>query len=54
MVCHSKLRSLDIYDIYIRTPKFDKNQASVTGNTEEEENVGEETNDDADENSEAN
>ena len=36
------------------TPNFDENQASVTGNTEEEENASGNTNDNADENSEAN
>ena len=37
-VDHSKLRSLDIYEFFERTPKFDENQASVDGNTEGEEN----------------
>ena len=32
------------------TPTFDENQASVTGDTEEEENASENTTDDADEN----
>ena len=37
-VGHSRLRSLD-KDYFLKiTPKFDENQASVTGNTEEEEN----------------
>ena len=45
----SKLRSLDIDDFFKRTQKFDEKQASVTENTTEEENVAEETNDDADE-----
>ena len=53
-VGHSKLGSLDIYDSFKRTPNFDENQASVTGNTEEEENSTEDTNDDPDENTEAN
>ena len=53
-VGHSKLRSLDIDDFFKRTPKFDENQASVTVNKEEKENVAEETNDDADENTEEN
>ena len=35
-VGHSKLRSLDVDDLFKRTPKFDENQASVTWNTEEE------------------
>ena len=35
-VGHYKLRSLDIDNFFKRTPKFDKNQASVTGNTDEE------------------
>ena len=34
-VGHSKLISLDIDEFFKRTPKFDENQASVTGNTEE-------------------
>ena len=33
-VGHSKLGSLDIDDFFKRTPKFDENQASVTGSTE--------------------
>ena len=37
-----------------RTPKCDGNHASVTGNTEEEENAAEQTYDNADENEEAN
>ena len=49
-VGHSKLRSLDIDDFFKITQKFDENQASVTGNTEEENVLAEETNDDADEN----
>ena len=34
----SKLRSLDIDELFKITPKFDENQASATGNTLEEEN----------------
>ena len=45
-----KLRSLDIYVFFKRAPKSDKNQASVTGNTEEEYNEAENTTYDADEN----
>ena len=33
-VGHSKLRSLDTYDFFKRTPKFDEKHASVAGNTE--------------------
>ena len=33
---HSILGSLDIDEFFKRTPNFDKKQASVTGNTEEE------------------
>ena len=47
-VGHSKLRSLDTDNLFKRTPKFYENQASITGNTEEEENLSEETNYDAD------
>ena len=32
-VGHLKLRSLDTYDLFKRTPKFDQKQAIVTGNT---------------------
>ena len=53
-VGHPKLRSLDIYDFLKRAHIFDENQASVTRNTEEEENASEETNDNTDENIEAN
>ena len=69
-VGHSQLISLDTYDLFKRTPNVDEKQASVTGNTikqsvsrggkntdllqEEEENVSEETNDDANVNTEAN
>ena len=49
-VGHSKLRSLDIDEFIKRTPKFDEDQASVTGNTEEEENPAGKTTDYADEN----
>ena len=35
-VGHSKLRSLDMDDLFKITPRFDENQASVTGNIEEE------------------
>ena len=45
---------LDIDEFFKRTPKFDENQASLTGNTEEEENAAENTNDDYDENVEEN
>ena len=38
-VGHSKLRSLDIYDFFKRTPNFDEKEASVTGKTEEEKNT---------------
>ena len=42
-VDHSKLRSLDIDELFKRTPKVDGKQASVTGNTEEEENAAKKT-----------
>ena len=69
-VGHQQLISLYTYDLFKRTPVFDEKQASVTENTtkqsvygeksylvllqEKEENVAEETNDDADINEEAN
>ena len=53
-VGHSKLRSLDIDELFKIKQKFDENQASVTGNIEGEGDAAEKTNDDADENSEAN
>ena len=69
-VGHFKLRSLDIDDFFKITPDVDEKQASVTGNTvkqlvfrggenpvllqEEEENVAEDTNDDAGVNAKAN
>ena len=49
-VGHSKLGSLDIYELFKITPNFDENQDIVTGNIEEEENAAENTTDDADEN----
>ena len=33
---HSKLRSLEIDELFKRTPKFEEKEASVTGKTEEE------------------
>ena len=48
-VGHLKLRSLYIDEFLKITPKFDENKASVTRNTEEEENSAERTTDDADE-----
>ena len=69
-VVQSQLRSLDIDDFFKITPDVDEKQASVTGNTvkqlvfrggenpvllqEEEENVAEDTNDDAGVNAKAN
>ena len=53
-VGHSKLRSVDIDEFFKRTLKFDEKQASVTGNIEEGKNTAKNTNDDADEKSEAN
>ena len=69
-VGHSQGISLDTDDLFKVTPNFDGKQAIVTGNTlklsvyrgeknpillqEEEENLAEETNDDADVNSEEN
>ena len=35
-VGHSELKSLDMNDLFNRTPQFYENQVSVTGNTEEE------------------
>ena len=34
-VSHSKLCSLDTFELFERTPKFDEKQASVYGNKEE-------------------
>ena len=34
-----KLRSLDIYEFFKRTPNFDEKEASVTGKTEQEKNT---------------
>ena len=53
-VSHSKLGSLDIYELFKITPNFDENQDIVTGNIEEEENAAENTTDDADENAKEN
>ena len=49
-----QLISLDIDDFFKGTPVVDENQASVTGNTQEEENASEKTRYDADENIEEN
>ena len=49
-VIHSKLRSLDIYELFKRTPNFDEKEASVTGKTEEDKNTVRETTDNADSN----
>ena len=38
-VGHSKLRDLDIYELFKRTPNFDEKEASVSGETEEEKNT---------------
>ena len=51
---HSNLRSLDIYEFFKRTPKFDEKEASVTGKKEEEKKTSRETTDDADTNAEDN
>ena len=51
-VDHSKLRSLYIYELFKITPKFDENQASVIGDTEEEKKSSKNTIDYADENAE--
>ena len=53
-VGHSKLRSLDIYELFKRTPDFDEKEASVTGKTEEEKNTAKNTTYDADTNAEDN
>ena len=51
----SNLRYLYIYMIFLkRTPEVDENKASVTDNTEEEENSSKKTADDADEYAEKN
>ena len=49
-VGHSKLRSLDLDELFKRTPNFDEKEASVTGKTLEEKNTVKKTTDDADEN----
>ena len=38
-VGHSKLGSLDIDELFIRTPNFYEKEASVTGKTEEDTNT---------------
>ena len=48
-VDHSKLISLDMDELFKRITKFDKNQASIIENTEEQDNVAEKTTDDVDE-----
>ena len=53
-VGHSKIRSLDIYDLFKRTPKFDEKEASVTWKTEKERNTAKNTTDDFDRNAEDN
>ena len=53
-VGQSKLRFLDIDELFKWTPKFDENQACVTGKTEEEKNTSKKTTDDADTNAEDN
>ena len=53
-VGHSKLISLDINDLFYRTPKSDEKEASVTGETEEEKNTSKHTTDDTDTNAEYN
>ena len=47
-----KLRSLNTDDLFKGTPKFDENQASVIGDTEEEKKSSKNTIDYADENAE--
>ena len=49
-----KYISLDIDEFFLKTPKVDKKQASVTGNIEEEENTAKKITYDADENAEEN
>ena len=51
-VGHSKLGSLDKDELFKIAPQFDEKEASVTGNTEEEENAAEKTTDDVDKNAE--
>ena len=51
-VGHSRLRSLDIYEIFKRTPKFYEKEASVTCKTEEEKNTAKNTTYDANTNTE--
>ena len=38
-VSHSKLRSLELDEFFIRTPDFDEKEESVTGKTEEKKNT---------------
>ena len=38
-VRNSKLKFLDIYELFKRTPIFDEKKASITGKTEEEVNT---------------
>ena len=53
-VGHSKLRSLEIYEFFKRTPNFDEKEASVTWKTEKERNTAKNTTDDFDRNAEDN
>ena len=53
-VGHSKLRSLEIYEFFKRTPNFDEKEDSVTGKTEEEKNKDRKTSNDDDANAEDN
>ena len=49
-VVHSKLRSLDIDELFKRTQNFDEKEAIVTGKTDEEKNTAKKTTDDTDSN----
>ena len=51
-VGHSKLRSLDIYELFKRTPDFDEKEASVTGKTEEDKDTAKKATDGTDINAE--
>ena len=53
-VGHSKLRSLDIDELFKRMSNFYEKDTSVTGKTEEEKSIAKKTTDDADTNAEYN
>ena len=53
-VVNLKLRSLDIDELFKRTPNFDEKETSVTGKKEEDKNTSKNDIDDADTNAEDN